>query len=141
MKKVAIISSLCMLFAIASTAQSYSGFMRSPTSTRANVDTVKNTATVSQTITVTNTPSIVALQPVVTKLTGTVGGVIRVFGSLDGKNFVRINNTDSLVVTNIAMSTKIFTIPTPYYAHYRLTFTGTGTQTSTLQTFAVWRKL
>lgn len=85
--------------------------------------------------------SVVAIQPVVTKISGTAAGVVRLFGSLDGVNFVRVNATDSLNVANVSTAqTKIFTVAPSSYSYYRIGYTGTGTMACKLQSLAIWRK-
>jgi hypothetical protein len=139
MKRFLTLAILVTGLSVASFAQANSGYMKS-SPTHANTDTLTNAATVTQTIAIPGYNAVVTIQPVITRVTGTAAGVVRLFGSIDGTNYVRVNPTDSLLMTNVATQSKIFTISPSAYTHYRITVAGSGTQSSRVLTPVIWRK-
>lgn len=107
--------------------------------THVPTDTVVNTAVKLQTGQLSVGYSLVSVQADVTVISGTAGGVIRLFGSTNGTKFVRINATDSLNVNVNALS-KIFVVNPGAYTHYRISYTGAGTMSMKLNSQAAWRK-
>lgn len=71
----------------------------------------------------------VGIQPVITKVSGTVAGTSILYGSIDGSNYVATG--DTLTNTNIAKNTKIIKLTTPVYRKYRIITTGSGTMSAT----------
>lgn len=104
------------------------------------VDTVSNTNTKSITARVSGYQDVIAIQPVLTKISGTTAGTVRLFGSVDGANYVRINTTDSLVASNVASQSKIFLVTNHAYEFYRITYVGSGTHVTTLKALLIARK-
>ena len=113
------------------------------------LDTVTNTGTRLQKLPIAGYQDNIGIQVKLTNLTGTIAGVVRVYGSTDGVNFVRIPTQkddgsiaiDSLNV-NANATSKLFRIP-PKQSHctyYQVGFTGSGTEATTIKTFAIWRK-
>lgn len=110
-------------------------------------DTVTNTATNSVTLQVQNWYETLSIQPIVTKLSGTAAGTVTLQGSNDGTNFVTVNTkylstldpyftsgaAATLTVTNVTTTTGIFVILGSPYQYYRLSYTGSGTMSCTLQ--------
>ena len=92
-------------------------------------DTVVNAGTKTLNLAVKGTNTTGAFQVVVTKISGTVAGNVIFQGSVDGTNFV---NIDTLVATNVATQTKVFTDVPVKYPFYRITYTGTGTMSAIL---------
>ena len=103
-------------------------------------DTVSNTATKSLTARISGYRDIVAIQPVLTKISGTTAGTVRLFGSIDGVNFSRINTADSLVATNVAEQSKVFVVPAHAYEFYRITYVGSGSHSTIIKAVALTRK-
>lgn len=100
-------------------------------------DTIANTATGYVTKTVPNYWEYVAIQAVVTKLSGTAGGTVTLQGSIDGTNYVTVkaaylNGTATLSVSNVTTNTKIFVVTGSPYKYYRLSYTGSGTMSCKL---------
>lgn len=148
MKKFTILIALSLTLFVGVVAKAQSAYFVS-TTTGKTLDTVTNAGARSQKLAVAGFQNVVALQINLAQLTGTAAGFVRVYGSEDGLSFVRIptvvagNTTaiDSMEVANNAVGLhKIFIIPVHAYTFYQVTFTGSGTQTTTLQTFAIWRK-
>lgn len=140
MKKHILLTALTLFFFVASQAQSKQAHLKSSVS-HVKTDTVSGTATVNQSLQIQGYYPTIAIQPVVTKVSGTAAGAVRLYGSLDGVNYVRINPTDSLLVTNVSTpQTKIFTITGSPYEFYRAAYTGVGTMVAKIVTLATWKK-
>lgn len=71
----------------------------------------------------------VGIQPVITKVSGTVAGTSILYGSIDGTNYVATG--DTLTNTNVSKNTKIIKLSTPVYRKYRIITTGSGTMSAT----------
>jgi hypothetical protein len=90
-------------------------------------DTAINTDTVA--IVFTGIPSkIKSFQATTKKVSGTVAGKVYLQGTNDG-NWL---NVDSLTVTDVATTTKLFTLTSTIYFSYRAYYITTGTQRSIL---------
>lgn len=138
MKKIL---TLIVAFALSVTmafAQTGSGkLLSSPT--HVPTDTVVNTATKNQSIAV-GIGKVATIQTTLTKISGTAAGVVRLFGSLDNVNWVRVNPTDSLTMTDVATKTKAFVVTPGAFTYYRIGYTGVGTMSVKLNSQAAWRK-
>ncbi len=97
-------------------------------------DTTINTATAYVSLPVTQWYNTIAIQSVVTKISGTVAGTVTLQGSLDGSNFNTVSSSyatvTSYVPTNVATNTKIFVVNGSPYRYYRLSYTGAGTMSA-----------
>lgn len=149
MKKLTLFCGLLIaLSAFTITAKAQSAYFVSQTN-GTTLDTVTNAGVRLQKLPIAGYQANVGIQVVVANLTGTIAGFVRVYGSDDGINFVRIPTQkddgsvaiDSMKVDVNTLS-KIFRIPPTghYYTYYRTGFTGSGTQTTTFKTYAIWRK-
>ncbi|TXI13250.1 MAG: hypothetical protein E6Q68_01685 [Polynucleobacter sp.] len=78
------------------------------------------------------------IQPVATKVSGTLAGTATLQGSIDGVNFVTIGSAFTL--TNVAKSTTIWTVDYGPYSRYRVIFTGSGTMSATGSAFFLGRR-
>jgi hypothetical protein len=95
-------------------------------------DTLTNTTATYVELPVVGVYNIMAIQAVVTKISGTVDGTIELLGSNDGTNYERIAS-DTLDLANQTTNTKIWIVSkTPYY-YYRLKGTGIGTMAAQLK--------
>ncbi len=101
-------------------------------------DTIVNTGTVTKTITASAGYSALGIQPVVTKISGTVGGTLFLYQSLNGSDFVKTG--DSLNLTNITVNTVFWSQRTVPGVYYRVIATGTGTMSAVLRLNYVLRK-
>jgi hypothetical protein len=72
-----------------------------------------------------------SIQLIVTKTSGTVAGTAWLQASNDGTNYVTINSTDTLALTNVAAQSKLWNVGISPYLYYRAKITTTGTQVST----------
>lgn len=135
MKKILI---LLFLFALlgSTSAQFASGLMIKQTTS----DTIKTGAlTVTKYITLTSGYNAVGIQSVVTKVDGTPAGNAKLYGSIDGTNYVQIS-ADTLAIANVATSTKIWTLTGIPYAKLKLVYTGVGTMRALEKTWYTARK-
>lgn len=142
-KLLSLISGVAICLTLAfSTAHAQSGYLQAADGNVKTADTIANAGTAFLSIGISGYQNVVSIQPLVTKISGTTAGTLRLFGSLDGTNYTRINaTTDSLVLTNVAgVQTKIFVVPNSPYSYYRVQVTGSGTQSTKVQAFAIWRK-
>lgn len=101
-----------------------------------NSDTVTNSGSGYVQLRVSNYYTTVTMQAVVTKLSGTAAGTVTVQGSNDNTNWETVNTSyitsQTLSVTNVTTSTKLFVVTGSPYAYYRLSYTGSGTMSCTL---------
>jgi len=109
-----------------------------------NSDTCVNGATTYVGITVNNSYSTISLQVVITKISGTVAGTITIQASNDGTNYVTVNSgyitSTTHTATNVATSSKLFTITGSPYKYYRMSYTGSGTMSATIKGYLVANK-
>jgi hypothetical protein len=88
-------------------------------------DTCVNTATITKIITVTGGYQNLAIQPVLTKLSGTGAGIVTISASQDGTNYYALG--DTLGMRDATTVTKLFKYTDPGYTYYKLSYTGVGT--------------
>lgn len=134
MKKLLIISIL--LFA---TFGGYAQFGSGVKIPLAIGDTILNTTTVSKVISATGGYSGAVVQVIGTAQTGTVAGIVRLFGSTDGVTYNRINPTDSLLMTASQLSYS-FKVTGPLPPKIKATVVGSGTQHTLISVWYVLRK-
>lgn len=131
MKKFILIAILG-LFSFAADAQVTNMVSRYSNTT----DTVANTDTKYMYVTVTASHENVSIQPVITKVSGTVAGTYFVQGSLDGTNYVsNIVASDSVTATNVTTNTVVWVLDSKAYKYYRVGYTGSGTMNATLKSY------
>lgn len=107
-----------------------------------NGDTVTNTETEYLTLKVTGAYSIVTVQYVASKLSGTVAGNATLQGSLDGTNYVDalVSEHDSVFTnTNVTTQTKIWFVQPGRYLHYRIKCSGSGTMAARVYGYLIAR--
>ena len=118
------ILSVLLLIAVTAFAapnvQAQSSVLVSSTDTLTNADT----ATISLP-TATGGYYAVAIQAVVTRVSGTASGSAIIQGSLDGINYVDIG-TDTLTFVNAATNTKIWALTPSVYQYHRVKFISAG---------------
>lgn len=103
-------------------------------------DSIKTGAlTVTKYITLTGGYSTVSVQAVITKVSGTPAGNGKLYGTIDGTNYVQIG-TDTLAIANQTTSTKIWTITNIPYAKLKIVYTGVGTMNALAKTWYIARK-
>lgn len=129
-----------MILAAAITAADSKAQVYSMLSTVGNTsDTVANTATEVLTKQVPGTYSVLAVQAVVTKISGTAAGTVILQGSIDGTNYYAVGD-DTLTMTDVASKTHIWVVTPSKYLYYRLSYTGSGTMSCRLQGTLMARK-
>jgi hypothetical protein len=101
-------------------------------------DTITNTGTANKVITATGGYSDIAIQVVLTKVSGTAAGTVKVEGTLDGTNYYALG--DTLAGRDAATVTKIFTHSGTPYVKYKVTFTGAGTMVTKWKVWYTLRK-
>ncbi len=127
MKRLLLLSTLFAFIATLATAQTPIYQLKPEKVTVVAPDTAINADTVA--IVFTGIPSkIKSFQATAKKVNGTVAGKVYLQGTNDG-NWL---NIDSLTVTDVALTTKHFTIPSTIYYSYRAYYITTGTQRSVL---------
>lgn len=94
---------------------------------------VVNTGSDTMTIEFPSYNVAVGIQPVITKVGGTVAGTSILYGSIDGINYVAAG--DTLTNTNVSKNTKVMKLLTPVYRKYRIITTGSGTMSATTAAF------
>lgn len=140
MKKLLSIAIALVMTASIASAQSSSGStILKSTPTHVPTDTLANAGTKTQSAKISVINSKVGIQVNLTTISGTPAGVIRLLGSMDGVRFKRILPGDSLVV-NVNNLTKHFIVTDPLYTDYQVQFIGTGTQSTKINSQAVYRK-
>lgn len=140
MKKLLSIAIALVMTASIASAQSSSGStILKSTPTHVPTDTLANAGTKTQSAKISVINSKVGIQVNLTTISGTPAGVIRLLGSMDGVRFKRILPGDSLVV-NVNNLTKHFIVTDPLYTDYQVQFIGTGTQSTKINSLAVYRK-
>ena len=132
MKKILIIAAFALTSVIASAQSTVVSPMLSPYSLA--LDTVTNAGTNYVTVNTTSAWTDVTIQPVITKVSGTVAGTYYLQGSIDGTNFKSIVG-DSVTATNVTTNTKLWVLSTRSYKYYRVAYTGTGTMVATLRSY------
>lgn len=100
--------------------------------------TITNTGTDTLNATINGYSAATGIQLAVTKTSGTVAGIARLYGSIDGANYVATG--DTLTLTDVAVNTVIWRKDVPVYVNYRIRTTGSGTMVATTQAKAVQRK-
>lgn len=80
-----------------------------------------------------------SIQIVGTKTSGTVAGTAKIYGSIDGSNYVKISN-DTLAFADQSKNTYIWTFDKTRYKYYQVQVATTGTQVSTWVGYALGRK-
>lgn len=111
------------------------------------IDTAVNTGTAKLGVVVPGYQSTVALQVKLTNISGTTGGVIRLFGTVDGINYVRIPSwtssgtvvVDSLIA-DVNHLSKIFVVHNHDYQAYQIQYTGASTMSVAISGAAIWRR-
>lgn len=147
MKKLTLFCGLLIaLSAFTQFATAQSAYMISA-SNGTNLDTVTNAGSKTQKVPVAGFQNVVSIQTLLVSKTGTPAGFVKLYGSNNGTTFVRIPTlsatgttaVDSLKVDVNTLS-KVWIIPIHAYTYYQAVFTGSGTQSTTMQNYAIWRR-
>ncbi len=131
MKKLLVIAAIALGACTANAQSSAVSVSDMKSEYTLNTDTVTNAATVYMTVTTTAAWANISVQPIITKISGTVAGTYYLQGSIDGTNYVSIVG-DSATATNVTTNTIVFTAD-PIYKYYRVGYTGSGTMSAILR--------
>lgn len=107
---------------------------------------VVNTATAYNTQKVEGGYTSAAIQTVITKVSGTVGGTVTLQGSIDGTNYETVDlsyTVDSVATftpTDVATNSVIFLMNGAQFAYYRIKYVGTGTMSATVTSYFSGKK-
>lgn len=139
MKKLLFMFSLMLAF-VAVKAQVATNIQSliSDTVHKAGLDTVINTGVKIQKIQIPGYNDVLTFQGILNKISGTAGGSIVLQGSLDGINYINIGS--AFTPTNVALQTFSFSLNPSTWLNYQIQYTGTGTMSVTINSFAMWRK-
>lgn len=143
-KSLSVLLGLSFLLAVVGTAfvASSNRVVLTTTSTHVTTDTAVNTTPEFQkTFNSGNAlNSSMTIQTDLTTITGTTGGVLRLFGSANGTTFVRILPTDSLVVDANHLS-KIWTIDdNKIYSDIGVQYIGASSSTTKMNTVMIYQR-
>lgn len=103
-----------------------------------NGDTVVNTGSKLLDLTLGGSFTNVAVQLVATKISGTVAGTAKLYGSLNGTDYVVIS-TDTLALANQTKNTFIWNVAPSKYQYYRISTVGVGTMSATVNGYVLGR--
>jgi hypothetical protein len=108
---------------------------------KAGLDTVSNAGSISQILQIGGYQDLITIQAGVTKLTGTPGGSVKLYGSVDNIKYdFATTATDTLAVGNVTpLQVKTWVIAPSKFQYYKAVYKGAGSQTSTIVTTAMWR--
>lgn len=90
---------------------------------------ITNTSVDTMNITLSASRQSVAIQPVVTKASGTMAGTITLYYSVNGTNYVATGDTFTL--TNVTTNTTVFNLTGKAAKYWRITVGGATTVTGT----------
>lgn len=138
MKKIIIFLSFAFAMTTVVNAQSQSATTMNQTATN-TTGTYSNSGADTTYIKAIGNYASVAIQGVVTKVSGTAAGTGWLYGSLDGVNYEKIAS-DSLKVTNTSKSTHIWVMKPSSYLYYKTIVTGTGTMSASYKSYFLGRQ-
>jgi len=130
-KLIGIIGVLLMLAFIPQQSNAQSGYLGA-------LDTLTNADTTTYTVTVTGTRSIISFGTNVTRISGTVAGTIKLYGSVDGTNYTT-HAVDSLALSNSSVNFLPLKLTSNPYQKYKLTIITSGTQACSQRTYLIQR--
>jgi hypothetical protein len=103
-----------------------------------SADSLSNTDTVNKVIILSAGYSGIAIQPIVTKVSGTAAGSVVLYESLDGTNYK--STGDTLSLTNVATQHVIWKKTSPVPVYYKVQGISSGTVVEILRVYYVARK-
>ncbi len=134
MKKLIAIGVIAALvFTMPTFAQTNTATVMSPA-----LDTLTNVDTSNLVLKVPGSNNILTVQLNVVKLTGTTAGTATLQGSLDGLNYKDIKGADTLTLAN-ASQVFHWVQPRSNYLYYKVRTLGTGTQSTQLKAYLLFR--
>lgn len=137
MKK--LITIILLFMAIGVKAQSNTGYFSSANAaTKNGTDTVVNTQSKVQSLVLPGYWDILTIQVNVSKISGTVGGTLQLYGSIDNDNTVPIGSPDTVINASNVYS---FHVNPSLYPYYFIKLNGTGTMNASFKSFWLARKV
>ena len=135
MKRSILIFTLLIAFVVGASAQFTTGVKMAQTTS----DSIKTGAlTVDKVLPILGGYNVVSIQPVVTKVSGTIAGTVTVLVSVDGTNYIATG--DTLTLSNKTINTTIFKYVGNPYWKYKIHAVGSGTMNGVLTVWYVCRK-
>ena len=132
MKKILFILIMLTGFAFNASAQSgsYAGYA-------AAKDTLTNTETIDHVVDITGAKDAVSFQLNVIKLTGTISGTVKVYGSVDGTTY----GTTAISSDTLVNATNNYMYSYSYngYKRYKVEISTTGTGTASERLYLLYR--
>jgi len=144
MKKSFIIAMLMSVFTLVTAqAQTFKllngeGYLKS-TVNHATTDTITNTTPEYQYVNIDGYHDVITIQPTITKISGTVGGTLKLQGSVDNVGYTDIAS-QTYTATDTATQTATFTCNPSIFRWYRISYVGSGTQSAKIKTPVIARK-
>lgn len=141
MKKLFTLLMFGLLFAITlpAIAQSNTVYLKSVSSRTSVLDTITNATTKNQYASITGFQDVVTIQTTITKISGTTAGAAYLYGSLDNVNYVKIA-TDTLALANVSTAqVKLWIVQPSAVQYYQVRVVPTGTQSTKMQSYAIYR--
>lgn len=121
------------ILAIAFTLLTFATYAQQPSGTTSKTmtgSTLTNNATSYVTLSISKLYEVCSFQAVITKVSGTALGMVKLQYSNDGTNYVDVDATDTLHISNQTTNTKIFVITQNKAQYYRLYCLGYNTTQS-----------
>ncbi len=143
MKNLLLLFAAVIFMAVSSNAQTFQ-----MTGAYTTGDTVTNTATKACSLKVVHSYKQISIQADITKIDGTVGGTLTLYGTVDGTNYVAVDTciyVHAMASTYTATNTsgtqsKIWIMNNNPYLWYKLSYTGTGTMRAILKGYLLPRE-
>jgi hypothetical protein len=101
-------------------------------------DTITDTGTANIIIKASGQYKAIGIQPIVTKVSGTVAGNCILYASQDGVNYK--STGDTLACANQTTNTALFKVIDPAYTYYKIVYTGSGTMVAKWKVWYTERK-
>jgi hypothetical protein len=101
-------------------------------------DTIANTGTASKVISATGGYAGAAIQVILTKISGTGAGTVKLMGSNDNSNYTQIGS--SFTITDVASQNTVFYVASPLPVYLKVLATGSGTESVVQTVKYVFRK-
>jgi len=110
------------------------------TPTHATTDTITDATAKSQYAIIKGVNQSVTVQCIITKVTGTVAGTVKLQGSIDGVVYNDVPGAGTFTLTDVSsQNCSFYSIPS-LYQYYRVLVTPSGTQSSRIVSRALVRK-
>lgn len=130
MKKYLLAVVLILSFGLVSKAQSYNSYL-------GPLDTLTNAQSKTYTVTVTGAKHCVSFQTNILKISGTVAGTIKVYGSVDGVNYGTTPITTNTLTDASVNWLTVYTSNS--YVKYQYVVATTGTSVISERTYLLYR--